>query len=104
MKVTELTRELVCEGYTKRIDIKNYWDAHGKAIPWGVDKVLRYSELRKFELYRVKKLWEFDHVDPYEAEFLFLYIDGTQLQDIGEITLFEELKTKIKLQCCVGTG
>ena len=104
MKVTEISRELVREGYTKRIDVKSYWDAHGKAIPWGDDKIIKYPEFKKFELYRVKRLWESDYIEPTEFEFLHLYIDGEKLEDIGEIACMEILKTKLKLDCCVGAG
>jgi hypothetical protein len=104
MKTTEISRELVREGYTKRVDVKSYWDSHGKAIPWKDDKVFKYPEPKKFELYRVKRLWEFETLEPREFEFLYLYIDGEQLTDIGEITCVETLKTKLKLDCCVGAG
>ena len=104
MKVTEISRELIREGYTKRVDTKPYWDAHGKVIPWGEPKVFKYPEPKKFELYRVVNLWESEYHSPVEMEFLHLYIDGEQLTDIGEITCMETLKTKLKLDCCVGAG
>lgn len=104
MKVTEISKVLVREGYTKRVDCRAYWDAHGKVIPWEGSKVFKYPELKKFELYRVKQLWESEYIKPYEAELLHLYIDGVRLIDIGEITCVEELKTKLKLDCCVGAG
>lgn len=103
-KVTQLSRELVREGYTKRIDIKSYWDSHGRAIPWKEDQIIKYPEFKKFELYRVINLWESDYHRPVELEFLHLYIDGERLTDIGEITCMETLKTKLKLDCCVGAG
>ena len=104
MQITEISRELVQEGYTKRIDIKSYWDSHGKAIPWEADKIIKYPEQKKFELYRVVNLWESEYIQPTEFEFLFLYIDGEKLEDVGQITCMETLKTKIKLDCCVGAG
>lgn len=104
MKVTEISRELIREGYTKRVDTKPYWDSHGKAIPWGEPQTFKYQEPKKFELYRVKHLWESEYIQPAEFEFLHLYIDGEKLEDIGEITCFEALRTKIKLDVCVGAG
>lgn len=104
MKITTLSRELVKEGYTKRVDIKSYWDSHGKAIPWGEDTVLKYSELKKFELYRVQKRVTSRYMRPYEFSELELFIEGERLADIGQITDFKELKTKVKLDCCVGAG
>lgn len=104
MKVTEISRELEREGYTKRIDIKSYWDSHGRAIPWGGDKAFKYPERKKFELYRVQKKLESEYIQPYEFEELELFIEGERFGDIGQITCFQELKTKIKLDCCVGAG
>ena len=104
MKTTEISRELVSEGYTKRIDTKPYWGHHGKVVPWGKPQVFEYPEPKKFELYRVKSFWESEYIKPAEFEFLFLYIDGEKLEDIGNITCFEVLNTGLKLDCCVGAG
>ena len=102
VETKELSRELVAEGYTKRVDCKNYWDSHGNKI-WEADTSYPLERERKFELYRVVRRYNFEYTGPYDAEFLFLYIDG-QLLDVGEIVEFRELKTKLKLTCCIGSG
>ena len=104
MKLTEISRELVQIGYTKRVDVKSYWDAHGKAIPWDGDKMFKYPEPKEYKLYRVQKKLESEYIQPYEFEELELFIEGERLRDIGQITCFEALKTKLKLDCCVGAG
>lgn len=104
MKITEISRELVREGYTKRVDTKAYWDSHGKAIPWDGSQIFKCPEPKKYELYRVKQLWESEYIQPQEFEHLELFLDGERLPNIGEITCFEEFKTKLKLDCCVGAG
>lgn len=104
MKITETFRELIQKGYTKRVDIKAYWDSHGKAIPWEGGKIFKYPELKEYELYRVQTKMESEYTQPYEFEELELFIDGERLRDIGQITCFEALKTKLKLDCCVGAG
>lgn len=104
MKITETSRELIQKGYTKRVDVKAYWDSHGKAIPWDGDKIFKYPEFKEYELYRVQKKMESEYIQPYEFEELELFIDGERLGDIGQITCFEALKTKLKLDCCVGAG
>lgn len=104
MKTTETSRRLIRAGYTKRVDTKAYWDSHGKAIPWDGSKVLKYTEPKKYDLYRVGYVMESEYIKPYEFTQLELYLDGERLTDIGEITRFEELKTKLKLDCCVGAG
>lgn len=105
MKITEISRELVREGYTKKVDCKNYWDSHGKKI-WDFVAPTQYAfdRLKKYELYRVKQLWESEYIKPMESEHLELFIEGKRLDDLGEITEFRELKTKLKLDCCVGAG
>lgn len=104
MKITETSRELIQKGYTKRVDVKAYWDSHGKAIPWEGDKIFKYPELREYELYRVQKKMESEYIQPYEFGELELFIEGERLGDIGQITCFQALKTKLKLDCCVGAG
>lgn len=104
MKITEISRELIQEGYTKRVDTKAYWDSHGKAIPWNGSQVFQYPEHKKYELYQVEKRMESEYIKPYAFAELELFIDGERLKDIGQITCFEELKTKIKLDVCVGAG
>ena len=102
IETKELSRELVAEGYTKRVDCKNYWDSHGTKYWEGITSYPLEQD-RKFELYRVIREYNFKYTGPYPAEFLFLYIDGQQL-DVGEIVEFRELKTKLKLTCCIGAG
>jgi hypothetical protein len=104
VKVTETFRECVYQCYANRIDTKAYWDSHGKHIPWEGSQVFKYDRRKKIELYRVQKRMEFEHIKPYEFEELELFVDGERLRDIGQITQFEELKTKVKLDCCVGAG
>ncbi len=104
MKITEISRELVYQCYTSRIDCKAYWDSHGKHIPWDGSQVIKYNILKKLDLYKVIRLLESDFHDPVEFHHLELYVDGERLTDVGEITCFRQLRTKVKLDCCVGAG
>ena len=104
MKVTEISRELVYQYYASRIDTKAYWDSHGKAIPWEGSQTFKYDRRKKLDLYRVEKRIESEYIKPYEFEELELFVDGERLTDIGQITQFRELKTKVVLDCCVGAG
>lgn len=36
VETKELSRELITEGYTRRVDCKNYWDSHGTKY-WEAD-------------------------------------------------------------------
>lgn len=102
IEVKDLSRELIAEGYTRRVDCKNYWDSHGTKY-WRADTSYPLEQDRKFELYRVIREFSCKYSSPYTAEFFFLYING-ELLDVGEIMEFRELKTKLKLTCCIGSG
>ena len=102
MKV--VSRELVQEGYTKRLDLRYYWDSHGKTI-WDFEEpeIRKYSEPKKYEVYREVREYSFEYCPNQTWDFLFLYIDGEKV-DIGEITCVQALKTKVKVESCVGAG
>jgi hypothetical protein len=104
IKTTELSRELAYQCYANRIDVKAYWDSHGKHIPWEGSQVIKYDRTKKLDLYRVTQLWEFECIEPQELVHLELFVDGERLTNIGDITGFTELKTKVKLDACVGAG
>lgn len=102
MKV--ISRELVQEGYTKRFDIRYYWDSHGDRV-WDFKEPesWEYPEPKKYEVYKEVREYYFDFCQTQTWEFLFLYIDGEKV-DIGEITCVQSLKTKVKIESCVGAG
>ena len=104
MIITELSRECVYQCYANRIDTKAYWDSHGKAIPWDGSQVFKYDRRKKVDLYKVQKRMESEYIKPYCYEEFELFVDGERLSGIGEITQFKELKTKVRLDCCVGAG
>ena len=104
MEIKEISRQRVYQCYTKKIETKAYWDSHGKAIPWDGSKKFQYDRLKKVDLYEVKKRLESEYIKPYEFEELEVFVDGERLPDVGQITQFQELKTKVKLDCCVGAG
>ena len=104
MEIKEISREHVYSTYATRIDCNAYWDSHGKHIPWEGSKVIKFEVSKKLDLYRVEKRMESEYIRPYEFAELELFIDGERLHGVGEITYFTELKSKVKLDCCVGAG
>lgn len=104
LDIKTISRELEMEGYTKKVEIRYYWDSHGKKV-WDFQpaETRKYTESKKFELYREVREYHFEYVPTQTWDFLLLYIDGEKL-DLGEITSVQELKTKIKLEVCVGAG
>ena len=104
MEIVELHRECVYQCYANKIETKAYWDSHGKAISWDGSQKFQYDQPKKIDLYEVQKRMESEYIKPYEFTELELFVDGERLTNIGQITQFKELKTKVKLDCCVGAG
>ena len=104
MKITEISRELIYTTYATRVDCNAYWDSHGKHIPWEGSKVFKFEDSKKLDLYRVEKRMESEFIKPIEYAEFELFINGEKLTGVGDITYFTELRTKVKLDCCVGRG
>jgi hypothetical protein len=104
LDITTISRELVLTGTTKKIECRYYWDSHGDKV-WDFQpaETFKYPEPKKYELYREVKEYNFEFVPKQNFEFLELYLDGERFY-VGEITCFRELKTKVKLEVCVGAG
>jgi hypothetical protein len=98
-----IERELLVEGFTKKVECKNYWDSHGTRFD-RADTQLKFDCEKKFEIYKEVYEYYFDFVPTQTWEFWHLYIDGQKVDDLGEITSYHALKTKLKLDCCVGAG
>lgn len=99
----ELSRELLCEGYTSKVDCTNFWDAHGKRIECEPTQH-KFDRQKKFEIWKVVGETHYPNIDyVHQWEDWKLYIDGERL-DVGELMSYRALKTKLKLDCCVGAG
>ena len=102
VETKELSRNLLTTGYTKKIDCTRYWDAHGKRSE--SDPVqYKFDEPKKFEIIRVITETSFPYTGKHISEYWHLYINGEELK-LGEIMKYEVLKTKLKLDVCVGAG
>lgn len=104
MDIIEISRELIYQCYANRIDTKAYWDSHGKAIPWDGSQIFKYDRRQKVDVYRVGKRMESEFIKPWEFDELEVFVNGERLTNIGQVTQVTELKTKVKLDCCVGAG
>ena len=102
LKTKELSRELLTEGFTKKIDCTNYWDSHGKKVDWEPTQH-KFDFEKKFEIYRVMTETEYPYSGTHVSEDWELYVEGKKLS-VGEIMSYQVLKTKLKLTCCIGAG
>lgn len=98
-----ISRELLVEGSTKKVECTNYWDHHGER--WDRAKTqLNFDFETKYELWQEVYEYYFDFVPTQTWGFWTLYVDGKKVEDLGEITGYHALKTKLKLDCCIGAG
>ena len=105
MKV--LSRELTQVGYTKRFDIKYYWDSHGsKHWDFKEPETWQFSEPVKYELYKELREYYYDFLPGkiYTCVVQFLYINGEKVDVQGLYFDFKPLKTKVKIISCFGAG
>ncbi len=101
----ELSRELLYEGYTKKVECKNYWDSHGKRVEYAPTQY-KFDSEKKFEIWCVKRETFYPAINyTTQSEDWYIYIDGEPLDpNLGWIMEYKHLKTKLKLDCCVGCG
>lgn len=101
----EISRELLYEGYTKKIECKNYWDSHGKRVDYA-DTQHKFDCEKKFELWSIKRETTYSSIPDYihQDEDWYLMVDGKMFEIEGWIMEYNHLKTKLKLDCCVGAG
>lgn len=108
IKVIELSRVKESECYAKKIEYSEYWNAHGKHVKFSDKNIITFEQPKKFELFRVTRKFMFEYVPEQVYDFLELYADGVQcgatMGVTGEITCYKALKTKIKLDICIGSG
>lgn len=99
----ELSRKLLYEGYTKKIECKNYWDSHGKRVEWDPTQH-KFDCEKKFEIWEVETETYYPGIDYTQTcTNWYLFVEGEKL-DIGWLMEYNHLKTKLKLDCCVGCG
>lgn len=101
----EISRKLLHEGYTKKVDCKNYWDSHGKRVEHAPSQY-KFDREKKFEIWEVVTETYYPAIDITQTYTdWYLKVEGKELDpDLGWIMSYNHLKTKLKLDCCIGTG
>ena len=101
----ELSRTLLYEGYTKKVECKNYWDSHGKRIEWDPAQY-KFDTEKKFEIWEVVTETYYPGISYTQTSTDWrLLVEGEKLDpNLGWIMEYDHLKTKLKLDCCVGCG
>jgi hypothetical protein len=101
----ELSRRLLYAGYTKKIDCKNYWDSHGTKVPYAPTQY-KFDCEKKFEIWEVVTETHYPSINHTQTYTDWrLVVEGKSLDpNLGWVVGYDHLKTKLKLDCCVGCG
>jgi hypothetical protein len=105
IKTKELSRTLLHEGYTKKVECKNYWDSHGTRVEYARTQY-KFDREKKFEIWEVVTETYYPSIDLTQQHTDWrLLVEGEKLDpDMGWVMGYDHLKTKLKLDCCVGCG
>ena len=101
----EISRKLFYEGFTKKVECKNYWDSHGKRVEWDPTQY-KFDSEKKFEIWEVVSETYYPAIDLTQTYTdWYLKVEGKELDpNLGWLMEYNHLKTKLKLDCCVGCG
>ena len=101
----EIFRMLRLEGFTKKVECKNYWDSHGTHIECAPPQYT-FDREKKFEIWEVVTETYYPSTNCTQTcTDLELVVEGRPLDpDLGRIMGYAHLKTKLKLDCCMGCG
>ena len=101
----EISRKLLHEGYTKKVECKNYWDSHGTRVEYAPTQY-KFDSEKKFELWEVETETFYPAINHTQRYTDWrLVVEGKPLDpNLGWVMEYAHLKTKLKLDCCVGCG
>ena len=101
----EISRALLHEGFTKKVECKNYWDSHGTRIECAPTQYA-FDREKKFEIWGVVTETYYPSTNYTQTcTDLELVVEGRPLDpDLGRIMGYAHLKTKLKLDCCIDYG
>ena len=101
----EISRTLLHEGFTKKVECKNYWDSHGTRVECTPTQY-KFDQEKKFEIWEVVIETHYPFINRTQTSTDWrLVVEGKPLDpNLGWVVGYDHLKTKLKLDCCVGCG
>ena len=101
----EISRMLRLEGFTKKVECKNYWDSHGTRIECAPTQYT-FDREKKFEIWEVVTETYYSSTNCTQIYTDWkLVVEGRPLDpDLGRVMGYAHLKTKLKLDCCIDYG
>ena len=100
-----ISRELLVEGFTKKVECKNYWDSHGTRVDYAPTQY-KFDREKKFEIWEVVTETHYPSINHTQTSTYWkLLVEGKEFDpNLGWLMGYNHLKTKLKLDCCVGCG
>ena len=101
----EISRTLLHEGFTKKVECKNYWDSHGTRVECTPTQY-KFDQEQKFEIWEVVTETHYSSINRTQIYTDWrLVVEGKPLDpNLGWVVGYDHLKTKLKLDCCIGCG
>ena len=101
----EISHTLLHEGFTKKVECKNYWDSHGTRVECATTQY-KFDQEKKFEIWEVVTETHYPSINRTQIYTDWrLVVEGKPLDpNLGWVVGYDHLKTKLKLDCCVGCG
>lgn len=105
IRTKEISRTLIHDGFTKKVECNNYWDSHGTRIECAPTQYT-FDREKEFEIWEVVTETYYPLTN-YTQTYVDwkLIVEGKLLDpDLGQIMGYAHIKTKLKLDCCIDCG
>jgi len=94
--IKTISKDLMLQGYTKRIECRNFQFIKGEKVTCELTPYTFNSQV-KFEIYKETRKYSSRYTPTRTDETYLVYINN-ELFDVGKVTGFRELKTKLILE------
>lgn len=101
----EISSVLLYKGSTKKVECNNYWDSHGTRVEYAPTQY-KFDREKNFEIWEVVTEIHCPSINYTRTRTDWrLMVEGKPLDPhLGWVEGYSHLKTKLKLDCCIGCG
>ena len=97
--------ETLLEGHFDQINLANFWDSHGKNIPFPGYKDQKTARIRNCNVKIIKRTFDIhwnDEMKPTSHEQWSLFVNGEKI--VGDVISYKGSVENLKIKLCVGAG
>ena len=96
--------EVLLEGHFDQINIANFWDSHGRNIPFPGYKGQKTARIRNCNIKIIKKTFDiyWEHSDMSSHEDWGLFVNGEKIP--GSVIGYSGSVENLRIKLCVGAG